>query len=146
MSCILRVCRSLCASWGLLLGALAPAWAVPQLRCDVTYAGATQVVRASPVSDPYGVAAVDIRGRFRFKAVMVGDGQRIERINLYVYQNTPEQPVLVQQAKYLPPFSAAGSAAPGSATSAALTGQQHVYAGPMQRELIYSCALEGMVP
>ena len=77
---------------------------------------------------------------------MVGDGQRIERINLYVYQNTPEQPVLVQQATYLPPFQAAGAAAPGPATSAALTGQQHVYAGPMQRELIYSCALEGMDP
>jgi len=113
-----------------------PTWAEPFLRCELTYAGATQTVLASPVQDPYAVAAVDVRGRFRFKAVMVGTGERTERINLYVYQNTPQQPVIVQQAKYLPPFHwpADGSPLP-------LTGQQHLYAGPMERELIYSCAL-----
>ena len=111
-------------------------WAEPLLRCELTYAGATQTVQTFPVQDPYAVAAEDVRGRFRFKAVMVGTGERIDRINIYVYQNTPQQPVIVQQAKYLPPFhwSADGLPLP-------LTGQQHLYAGPMERELIYSCAL-----
>ena len=116
----------------------ASAWAAAPLRCEVTYAGATQVVQAFAVQDPYTVPAVDIRGRFRFKAVVVGTPTEVERIHLYVYQQTAAQPVLVQHAKYLPPFgrSAVGGAVP-------LTGQQHVYAGPMERELIYSCTLEG---
>ncbi len=107
-----------------------------QLRCDVSYAGASRTLVATPVADPYSVPTEDIRGRFRFKAVVVGSSQQTQRINLYVYQSTPQQTVLVQQAKYLPPFvwPADGSPLP-------LTGQQHLYVGPMERELIYQCSL-----
>ena len=121
-----------------LLGlAAGPVLAGVQLHCAVTYAGATQQVLAQPVTDPYPVASADVRGRFRFKPVVVGSGEQIDHISIYVYQNTAPQPVLIQQAKYLPPYAwpADGSALP-------LTGQQHLYAGPMERELIYSCALE----
>lgn len=116
------------------------AFANPLLRCDVTYAGRTHVVQASPVSDPYLVPSVDIAGRFRFKAVMVGDTTRLAYINLYAYfVAEDEQPKLIHQSKYLP--TERWLAAP-----LALTGTQHLYAGPLERELIYSCTLEGGAP
>lgn len=129
------------ARWAACTGA---AWALhgfacaaPLLRCDVTYAGATHTVQARPVTDPYPVPSVDIGGRFRFKAVMVGDAARVERILIYAYLDTARQPVLVQQAKYLPPFQVTDAPYP-------LTGEQHLYAGPVERELIYHCTLEGV--
>lgn len=115
------------------------AFATPLLRCDVTYAGATQIVEARAVSDPYPVPSVDIGGRFRFKAVMVGSANRVERILIYAYLDTARQPILVQVAKYLPPFRVTDTPYP-------LTGEQHLYAGPVERELIYSCTLEGIQP
>jgi hypothetical protein len=115
------------------------ACAAPLLRCQVSYAGTTHVVEARPVADPYPVASVDIGGRFRFKAVMVGDANRVDRVLLYAYLDTRKQPILIQQAKYLPPY-------PTSATPYVLTGEQHLYAGPVERELIYSCTLQGVAP
>ena len=119
--------------------AVAP-WALAddgvQLRCALTYAGATQTVLAQPVPDPYTVPAHDVRGRFRFKPVLVGTPARLERVNLYVYLETEAQPVLVQQAKYLPPFDW-----PADGRALRLTGEQRVYAGPLERELIYDCQL-----
>ena len=69
--------------------------------------------------------------------MVVGTQDQVERIGLYVYQNTAQQPVLIQQAKYLPPYRWPADGGP-----LPLTGQQHLYAGAMERELIYSCALE----
>ncbi|WP_233204899.1 hypothetical protein [Limnohabitans sp. 15K] len=115
------------------------AFAQPLVTCQVTYAGATQTVVARPVADPYPVPSVDIGGRFAFKAVMVGDAQKVERMVLYAYLVAQPHPVLIHQAKYLPPF-------PRSVTPWAFTGQQHVYGGPQERELIYSCTLEGWAP
>jgi hypothetical protein len=117
--------------------------AAPLLRCDLTYAGDSQPIEASPVTDPYPVPSVDIGGRFRFKAVLVGNAAKLDRIVLYTYFNADAdagtQPMLIQQLKYLPPFKA--SAAPYS-----LTGEQRLYAGTAERELIYSCTLEGVQP
>lgn len=117
--------------------AVLPAWAQAVLHCEVTYAGAAYKVLATPVQDPYGVNATDMGGRFRFKAVVVGQGAQVERIGLYVYQNTAQHPVLVQHAKYLPPFAQA---------PVSLTGEQRLYAGHMERELIYRCELAGVKP
>ena len=115
------------------------AFAAPLLRCDVTYAGSAYVVETGPAADPYPVASVDIGGRFRFKAVMVGDAVQVEYIKLYAYLDTARQPLLIQQASYLPPFTA-------TATPYRLTGEQRLYAGPVERELIYSCTLKGVEP
>lgn len=115
------------------------AQAAPLLRCQVSYAGTTHGIEARPVADPYPVPSVDIGGRFRFKAVMVGDAAHIDYIVLYAYLDASRQPVLIQEAKYLPPF-------PTSATPTPLTGEQHLYGGPVERELIYSCTLEGVSP
>ncbi|OHC80725.1 MAG: hypothetical protein A3H24_05515 [Rhodoferax sp. RIFCSPLOWO2_12_FULL_60_11] len=111
--------------------------AAPLLRCQVAYAGTTHVIEARPVSDPYPVASVDIGGRFRFKAVMVGDAAHVEYIKLYIYLDAKRQPILVQEAKYLPPFRA-------TATPHLLTGEQYLYAGVAERELMYRCTLEGI--
>ena len=135
MVCMPSILRR--GGWLLVLGLWASqAGAALALRCDLTYAGATQTVWAEPVQDVYAVPSVDVRGRFRFKAVLVGTGEQIERIHLYAYQNTPAQPVLLQLARYLPPYPWPAEGGP-----LALTGQQHLYAGPMERELIYSCFL-----
>ena len=111
--------------------------AAPLLRCQVAYAGTTHVIEARPVSDPYPVASVDIGGRFRFKAVVVGDATHVEYIKLYAYLDAKRQPILVQEAKYLPPFRA-------TATPYLLTGEQYLYAGVAERELMYRCTLEGI--
>ena len=132
--------RSVCGALLLCpLAALAagePAADDVRLQCELTYAGATESVLARPVADPYTVPAVDVRGRFRFKPVLVGTPGRLERVNLYIYLETPAQPVLVQQAKYLPPFDW-----PADGRPLRLTGEQRVYAGPLERELIYNCQL-----
>lgn len=120
--------------------ALAPSvWSAALLRCDVTYAGSTQVVETGPVADPYPVASIDIGGRFWFKAVLVGQGSQVDYVKLYAYLDTPNQPVLIHEAVHLPPFQA-------GATPYVLTGTHHLYAGPVERELIYSCTLRGVQP
>lgn len=124
-----------CLVGGLLL--TQAALAAPLLRCDVTYAGSTTVIETRPVADPYPVASVDIGGRFRFKAIMVGDAARVDYIKLYAYLDTRRQPLLVQEATYLPPFKT-------TPAPYLLTGEQHLFAGPVERELMYSCSLAGV--
>ena len=115
------------------------AHALPLLRCDVTYAGSTHTIETRTVADPYPVAPVDIAGRFRFKAVMIGQGTHIDYIKLYTYLETPRQPVLIQQATYRAPFMVTN-------VSDGLTGEQRVYGGPKERELIYRCTLQEVAP
>jgi hypothetical protein len=119
------------------------AQSAPLLRCELSYAGASQSIEASPVTDPYPVPSVDIGGRFRFKAVLVGNAAKLDRVVLYTYfdadADAGTQPMLIQQLKYLPPFKASAAPYP-------LTGEQRLYAGTAERELIYSCTLEGVQP
>lgn len=122
----------------LLCGSL-PSHAAPLLHCELTYAGATQTLDITPVDNPYPLASVDVGGRFRFKAVMVGHGSQPDYIKTYAYLSTRTQPVLVQQVTYLPPF-------PVSPHGQHLTGHQFVYAGPVERELQYACVLHGVQP
>ena len=114
---------------------------LPRLRCEVTYAGALQVVEVGPRTEPYDAPAVDIGGRFHFKPVVVQGPERIARIGIYVYVDTPRQPLLIQHALYLPPYPAGPVGAPVD-----LTGEQRLYAGPLERELIYRCQLSGGRP
>lgn len=122
---------------GLLLTPLAQA--TPLLRCEVTYAGSTQVIETGPVADPYPVPSTDIGGRFWIKAVMVGPASQVDYVKLYAYLDTRTQPLLIHEAIYLPPFHASDAPYP-------LTGTHHLYAGPAERELIYSCTLQGVQP
>lgn len=107
----------------------------PELRCEVTYAGSTQTVRATPVSNPYDVPSEDVQGRFRFKAVMLGSNTQVEAIKLYTYLETRRQPVLVHQVTHLPPW-------PRSEKPTPFGGHHFVYAGPVERELQFACTVQ----
>jgi hypothetical protein len=134
-----------------LLAMSAHAFASPLLRCALTYAGSTQMLDATPTQDPYAVASVDVAGRFRFKAVVVGAGAMPDYIKTYVYLATSGGPVLVLQGSYYPPF-AADAQGPlngepqGQLRGHPLSGKQFVYAGPVERELQYECRLWGVKP
>lgn len=116
------------------------AQAAPRLRCQLEQGGTTQVHEFTPVADPYGVAAIDINGRFRFKAVMIGDERQIQYIKLYTYYQTARRRLLVHEVKYLSPELPAGT------SLMALTGQNYVYSPGKEREFQYSCSLIGGTP
>ncbi|RZL03717.1 MAG: hypothetical protein EOP36_03660 [Rubrivivax sp.] len=106
------------------------------LRCQVRYASDTVLIEVRPVADPYTVAAHDIGGRFRFKAVMVGTPQQVDHIALYAYDmELPGAPLLVHEVVHQAPF-ADKPALPG------LTGWNHVYSAQLGREMVYGCALD----
>ena len=112
------------------------------LRCHVTYAGSTQVVDSQVTNDPYSVASIDIGGRFKFKAVMVGTGQKknpVDYIKLYAYLQRRDKDFPIHQATYLPPFKP-------SIAPIALTPLNYLYAGEVERELQYHCTLQGVTP
>lgn len=122
-----------------LLTAAAPATAAT-LRCQVVQGGESRVIEAAPAADPYGFRAFDIRGRFRFKPVIVGGPERIEYIKLYTYYETPQQPRLMHVAKFLAPvLPAKGEVIPLAGTSVLISPR-------LGREIEYSCALAGDAP
>lgn len=97
-------------------------------------------LRFEPVPDPYAVKAVDINERFRFKAVVIGTGEKIDYIKLYAYYVSSGRAVLLHYAKYLSPVPRQ-TALPGS-----LTGQQYLYSPVLGREMQYACALLEAAP
>lgn len=143
LAAIARAVCCLLALCGTSASVTAQTTPAAQLHCEVGYAGTTHIVKAEPVSDPYPVESVDIGGRFRFKAVIVGTGQQVAYIKLYSYFETPQQPVLIHLARYLPPFTAP---TPHDPRGTNLTGTQYLYAGPVERELQYQCFLQGAQP
>ncbi len=109
--------------------------AFPRLRCQFSQEGVVQVLDFMPAEDPYQAKAVELGESFRFKAVMIGDGQKIDYIKLYTYYRTRRQAVLLHEAKYRAPVA---QAAP---EPAALTGTNYLYSPDLGRELEYACAL-----
>ncbi len=122
---------------GFLIFATGPAFAsaTPLLRCQVDQGGNTRVLEFAPDSSPYTAKAIDINGRFRFKAVVVGDARQIEYIKIYTYDFPKRQPVLLHEAKYQ-----ARVASP-AAQPVSLTGVNFVYSPRLERELRYECLL-----
>lgn len=102
--------------------------------CDVTYAGHTQRIAVEPTLEPYAAKTHDIGGRFRFKSIYVTDAQRTPRLGLYVYFETAPQAILIQQVNLEVP-----KASNLHKDTANLLGEQHLYSGPLERELIYAC-------
>ena len=109
--------------------------AAPLLRCQVDQGGQTWHVETAPVADPYGVRPLDIDGKFRFKAVMVGDEGQVEYVKLYAYHQTRRKPVLLHEATYLAP--PVGTDPAGTA----LTGEHTVFSPWLEREMRYRCTL-----
>ena len=135
----LQISRRLRLGWVSFFLTAAVAHAQPMLRCEVTYAGTTHVIQATPTTDPYAVEPVDIAERFLFKVVLSTTGKQLDHALIYVYLQQTPRPVLLQQAKYFGPFKS-------SKHAYLLTGEQHVYGGPIERELIYQCWLSGIKP
>ncbi len=127
---------------GFIAGALIStiASASPRLRCQLSQGDTAQVLDFAPVLNPYSVKAVDLNGRFRFKAVVIGDERRIDYIKLYTYYQSKRQAVLLHEAKYLAPVVDTGA---GSAT---LTGTNILYSPSLGREFQYACALIEATP
>lgn len=127
---------------GLLAAALfsSIASASPRLRCQLNQGDTAQVLDFAPVLNPYSVQAVDLDGRFRFKAVVIGDEHKIDYVKLYTYYRSKRQAVLLHQASYLAP-----AVDPG-AGSAALTGINTLYSPNLGREFRYGCALVEVAP
>lgn len=135
----LQISRRLRLGWVSFFLTAALAHAQPVLRCEVTYAGTTHVIQTTPTTDPYAVVPVDIAERFLFKVVLSATEKQLDHALIYVYLQQAPRPVLLQQAKYFGPFKS-------SKHAYLLTGEQHVYGGPIERELIYQCWLSGIKP
>ncbi len=76
-------------------------------------------------------------GGFRFKAVYIREPWSAASLNLYAYQQAANGDVLLQEAKYLPPFSTGAGARYG------FTGRQLVYSAD-QRSSNNWCELVAM--
>ena len=109
--------------------------ASPLLRCEISQGGETYIVDFLPRADPYTVEAKNINGKFRFKAIVLGNGQLVESVKIYTYYQEEHQMVLLHEARYMPPFSQSPS------SSAALTGVNYLYSPRLEQELQYGCAL-----
>jgi hypothetical protein len=92
------------------------------------------------VADPYTAESVDLDGRFRFKAVMLADAQRVSLINLYVFYQTRRQPMIMQHTKFVEPVAQRDPA------PHALTGQVALNSPFLGKELKYACALLEVTP
>jgi len=118
----------------------AMAAATPLLRCKVEQGGILKSLEFSPVTDPYLVKAIDINGRFRFKAVVVGSARHVDYVKIYTYSQLSRQPMLMHESEYIAPLTSKASSA------ASLTGVNRVYSPDLERELIYECTLLETAP
>lgn len=127
---------------GILVGTALPTSAVaaPRLHCQIDQGNITRQLEFAPMADPYTVTSVNINDRFNFKAVVIGDERQVAYIKLYTYYQTPQQPVLLHEAKYVAPV-ARPDAAPAS-----LTGVHYLYSPDLGRELQFGCALVEVAP
>ncbi|MDP3785920.1 MAG: hypothetical protein Q8Q55_02500 [Undibacterium sp.] len=101
----------------------------------MSYAGTSQIIDTVISADPYIIPSVNIQDRFRFKAVMIGEGKKISYIKLYTYFQTRSKDILVHQASFFPPFAR-------SKKPQIITPQNAIYAGEVERELQYQCTLQ----
>lgn len=114
-------------------------YAAPLLRCKIEQSGATFLVESSPRLDPYGVAAVAINKNFRFKAVVIGNQEKVDYVKIYAYDMGKRQAILLHEAKYLAPLAQTAQAA--ELAPFQLTGMHYLYSPDLNREMQYGCSL-----
>ena len=123
-----------------LLGCFTTASHAAELRCAIEVNGELHHHVFKPTMDPYTAPSIDIGERFRFKAVVLGQGDDIELVNIYAYYQTRRQPMLMQHVKHLKP------AAHLNPEPDALTGRVALYSPELGKELAYRCALHKEAP
>lgn len=101
-----------------------------RLQCKLFAGGEDHQFIFVPTPHPYRAKPIDLE-RFRFKAIVSANAEHIENIKITVSYRTDKQPLILQQATYLPPFVSHQS----------LTGRQHLYSPNLGRELIYECTM-----
>jgi hypothetical protein len=116
------------------------AQAAPVLRCHFEVNAELSTHEFTPVSDPYPVRSIDLSERFRFKAVVLGDAQRVSLINVYVSHLAERQPMLMQHLKFVSPIPQ------HQPEPNALTGRVALYSPYQGKELVYGCALHEVSP
>lgn len=107
----------------------------PILQCYVSYADQTTIVKTRLKQSPYAIEAIDIGGRFTFKAAMIGDKNKIHYVALYTYFQASPKDLPIHEAIYRGPFNPTSKAQ-------ALGPENHLYAGEVERELKYHCELQ----
>jgi hypothetical protein len=117
----------------------ASTFAAPLLRCKIEQSGVTFQTETSPQRNPYDVAAIAINKNFRFKAVVIGDEQKIDYIKIYAYYQGDRQAILLHEAKYLTP--SAQTAQSAELAPYQLTGKHYLYSPNLNREMQYGCSL-----
>lgn len=110
---------------------------IPQLNCDLSYAGTTHRIKASVINNPYLAEIHDVGGRFSFKAVMLSSKGQLSTIKLYAYLQGRDKDFPIHEAIYLAPFPH-----PNNKKAIPLTPINHLYAGEVERELQYQCFLQ----
>jgi plasmid stabilization system protein ParE len=125
----------------LALGGGVDAAAAPLLHCHLQQSDTVTEIDVAPTANPYSVAALPVN-RFRFKAVVIGDADKIDYIKLYTYYETGNKSAsgakdvrLLHVAKYLAPQPRNGTG-PSS-----LTGTVYLHEPGLGREFSYDCAL-----
>jgi hypothetical protein len=116
-----------------------PCLAGALLQCDVSYAGTTHKLKATPTADPYTVQAYDIGGRFFFKMVLTETNAKLDHVLIYACLTKNPDPSSCNRQSTWAHFQP-------MRRLYLLTGEQHVYGGPIERELIYSCWLSTATP
>jgi hypothetical protein len=101
-----------------------------RLQCKIFAGGEDHQFVFKPTLHPYTAKPIDLE-RFRFKAILSANAEHIENIKITVSYRTDKQPLILQQATYLPPFVSHQS----------LTGRQQLYSPNLGRELIYECTM-----
>jgi len=132
--------RVFAASALLACGGACAVQAAPVLRCHFEVNAELSTQEFSPVDDPYTVRSIELSQRFRFKAVVLGDAQRVSLINLYVSHLADRQPMLMQHLKFVAPIAQTQS------DPNALTGRVALYSPYQGKELVYGCALQEVTP
>ena len=126
---------------GLLFsGFLCGVHASPVLRCHFEVNAELSTHDFLPVSDPYTAKSIELSERFRFKAVVFRDEQRVTLINLYVSHLAERQPMLIQHLKFVMPLAL------NQPDQNALTGRVALYSPYQGKELVYGCALHEGAP
>jgi hypothetical protein len=116
----------------LAIGALGCGKRQAAVVCHVSYGGEEQRLEFPATQSPYTVKAVDVAGRFAFKAIYLQQPLQARSIHLYAYDRGTTEDRLIQEGKYAPPFSEPAGAGYG------FTGRQLVYSRE-ERELEYWC-------
>jgi hypothetical protein len=122
------------------MGSFTPASHAADLHCAIEVNGEVHRHVFRPTTDPYTAQSIDIGERFRFKAVVLGQGDDIELVNIYAYYQTRRQPMLMQHVKHLKPTPRINPA------TDTLTGKVALYSPVLGKELAYQCALHKEAP